>query len=139
MKIDFFGVIRNDGIVRLMSVVEFVGDGLDGQVGYASPDYFFWGEHPGEVPGFDGKEFCRELRLLGSALIADRYHPHKHNPYKGHVVKIVVRHSGIDADFSMVESLNLDGWRELNGAPIKTHRKQFGSVMARHINLEALA
>ena len=137
MKFDFFGEVPERDITRLMHLIDFVADGCFGQKGYVSPEYFFWGESLGDFPCTNVLQ--RELRLLGNALVAHRYRPNKRDPYLGHVVEIRVAKSGVFADFSMVENLNLDASRKLNGSSIEELRKHFGSVGAIHLNLESLA
>lgn len=139
MKFDFFGEVRNDGVVRLMSLLEFVGDGRTGQVGYVCPESFYWAEPKQKDETINGCDFSRHLRLVGSAYVADRINPSKSKQYHGHVIKIVVDDSGIQADFSMVEQVDFDPDRTINGDPIFNLRALFGSVAVTPINLGCLS
>lgn len=140
MKFDFFGQIPDRKIVRLMTLVEFIGDGLVGQTGFVAPEFFFWCEPPGElIQVGEGASLQRHLRLLGNALVADQYRPNKKHQYSGHVVMIQVQESGLMADFSMVESIDLSEDKTIDGETVMQIRRVFGSVGVFSVNLESLA
>jgi hypothetical protein len=137
MKFDFFGAIPDRDVTRLMTLLEFIGDGPVGQKGYVSPEYFFWDKSLGEYPAVEPLQ--RELRLLGNVLVADKYRANKADRYCGHVVEIQIAKCGIVADFSMVENLNLADTRQLHGSSISGLKRHYGSIAVDHLNLESLA
>lgn len=138
-QFDGFGEISSDrSIKRLVHLIEFVSDFAEGCVGYVSPDFFFWNEPPERITDehYEGKSIQRELRLLGNALVCDKFNRLNGG---GHVVRLTLRESRVvEADFSMVESLDLDGHRELYGQPFKKIRSEFGSITISPVNIASL-